>query len=323
MDKATYSIIGCGKHALQSHALVCKNSDYLELLSLCDLSVSSMERFEDEYNQTLKKYTNEEDLLKSEVDAVLISTPDEFHAKSIYNAVKAGKHVFAEKPLATTEEDLEVVKEAIAIAKEKKLVITSCHPRRFDPPFIWLKENMDTLCQRFGKVIEFNFDFAYHKPSKEWKHSRGLLMDHVNHEIDLLNYIYGHESFEATRIIDLYDRYHVVGIREDGIAFGFTGTRRLETKKYDEKVRIRFEKGEVNLDAHAGKVVLFDYENRSKEAIEILPTDYEDRFRKTTDNFGAAILNKHQNYLTHEDLFVNTALSIFLTTRKNWVYIKE
>ncbi len=63
------------------------------------------------------------------------------------------------------------------------------------------------------------FDFFYHHPTATWKHDRSLLLDHANHEIDLLNFIYGITGFSASRLKDAYDGYEISGVRTDVYPF--------------------------------------------------------------------------------------------------------
>lgn len=323
MPKVKYGIIGCGSHALRSHALSTKGSEYLTLVAVHDISAGNMERFEIDYEEGLVKYPHESDLLASDVEAVLIATPDQFHAETMKNALTAGKHVFIEKPMVTSEEHFELLVKCIELAKEKKLILTSCHPRRFDPPFVWLKDHLAYYIGDLGKVISFDFDFSYHEPRLAWKHERGMLMDHISHEIDLLHFVLGnYVNFEATRLVDDFDRYHVAGFRDDGISFSFSGTRRLKTKQYREFVRIRFERGELLLDANKRKVasdiymaevIVKDHDKGSIKSFEIYGTNYTERFKLTNDNFGQAILGLADNYLKYEDLIINTELSVIPT----------
>lgn len=323
MKKVKYGIIGCGKHALQSHAILTKDSPTLELVALCDLSKKQMKNFESEYGKTLTKFSSEEAMLNSPgINAVLIGTPDDCHTASIVKAIEAGKHVFAEKPLATNIPDLKRIQAIIEKAQKKKLVLTSCHPRRYDPPFLWLKRNLPEFISNLGPVFSFEFDFSYHKPSKLWKHNRGLLMDHANHEIDLLHFLLGYPKFfKAIKLIDSFDRYKITGWRDDGITFAFSGTRCLETKKYDEFVTIRFEKGLLFLSASydGGIAVVKTHDTRSEKTYKSGETNYDIRFKDTTENFGQAILNQAQNYLTSDDLYINTALSVVLTRQESWM----
>lgn len=41
--------------------------------------------------------------------------------------------------------------------------------------------------------------------------------DYANHEVDLVNFLFGHSEFDANRLTDNYNRYQVAGIRDDGI----------------------------------------------------------------------------------------------------------
>ena len=56
-----------------------------------------------------------------------------------------GIDFFIEKPLCIKKQDIEIISKSLELAKAKKLIVTSCHPRRFDPPFVWLKEKMERL----------------------------------------------------------------------------------------------------------------------------------------------------------------------------------
>jgi predicted dehydrogenase len=249
-----YGILGCGKHALYSHAIPGKEIKELELVALCDISIEQLSSFENAYGRKLVKFTDKNEFLASGINAVLIGTPDEFHYQDLVLTVKAGLHTFVEKPLGVTSGEINGLEKLLDYAFSKGIVVSSCHPRRYDPPFMWLKNNLPRFTDELGLPLDFRFDFSYHLPSKDWKHTRGLLLDHANHEVDLLHYLFGHEQFQATKLMDSYDEYHVIGKRNDGFRFSFSGTRKLKTRIYPEWVDIRFEKGEIHLDAHQGIV---------------------------------------------------------------------
>lgn len=315
-----YGILGCGKHALQSHAIPGRDLEELELIAICDISEEQLALFERTYGRTLAKFTDKQKFLHSGINAVLIGTPDECHYRDLVSVVEAGLPAFVEKPLGVTSTEVKDLEKLLGYASSRGLVISSCHPRRYDPPFRWLKENLSRFKDELGAPIEFRFDFSYHKPSKSWKHTRGLLLDHANHEIDLLHYLFGPKAFQATKLIDGFDQYQIVGIRKDGIRFSFAGTRRLESRTYLEWANIRFEKGEMGLDAHQGLVRINYHDKDGIEEIKIQPTDYKLRGRETMFNFARTIGGKESCYLSASDLYVNTALSVMLTEHKNWTY---
>jgi len=65
-------------------------------------------------NKEVKRYRHYKDLLNdSEIDAVLIATPDFHHAQMTIDAVKAGKHVYCEKAMTLTEEEMHRVVKAV------------------------------------------------------------------------------------------------------------------------------------------------------------------------------------------------------------------
>ena len=100
-QKIKYGIIGCGKHALNSHAIPCKDVPNLELTAICDISLKGLTKFEEVYGKPLDKFIDREKFFYSNIDAILIGTPDKCHSNDLIDSVIAGKHTFAEKPLAT------------------------------------------------------------------------------------------------------------------------------------------------------------------------------------------------------------------------------
>ncbi|MDO8571992.1 MAG: Gfo/Idh/MocA family oxidoreductase, partial [bacterium] len=104
MQKVRYGIIGCGEHARRAHLIPAKEIQSLELVAVSDFSQDRMNLFENEVGYAVKKYSTAKELLASDVDAVLIATPDESHAQLLVQAIRAHKHVLCEKPLAVDDE---------------------------------------------------------------------------------------------------------------------------------------------------------------------------------------------------------------------------
>jgi predicted dehydrogenase len=307
-----YGIIGCGGHALQGHLIPARNISDLELTTLFDVNRENADVFVAAGGLKIIPCATEEEFWSSGIDAVVIATPDELHPVNLRRAVDAGMHVLVEKPLAIETAHLHEIRRVLRIAAEKKLVISSCHPRRFDPPFVWMKNNLPRFMEKFGRVVHFEFDFSYHKPTAEWKHSRSLLLDHINHEIDLVTFLFGHENFYAAKLSDGFDRYEVVGRRNDGISFRFHGTRRLTARLFSEWMAVRFEQGEVRIDTTTGNAAILDHESGNITTEACGETDYRLRFKGVMQNFVDAISGEHPCYLTHRDILLNTEIGIEL-----------
>jgi predicted dehydrogenase len=308
-------IIGCGTHA-QHHANHC--GETAVVCGVWDPDPKAMDAIRGAH-----QFPTIEALLAEEIlTAVMICSPDEYHLTQIEMALAAGKHVFCEKPLLVPGEAIERLEAAFDLAKEKGLVMTSCHPRRYDRPFWWLRDeiapdrNKPGFPIRFGKVVSFDFDFSYHEPSNQWKHTRSLLLDHLNHEVDLMNCLFGIQGFEAWKLHDGFDHYDVVGKRDDGITFHLRGTRRLKAHIYPEWCRVRFERGEVVLDMMMGVAHVSDHDNKTVETIGNLAIDYDGRLRKVMNDFADCQIQWEQTgYLSRAEMLMNTECGIVLAEK--------
>lgn len=304
-------IIGCGTHA-QHHAEHYE-ADF-QTHGVWDPDQEAMAKIGGIQYATL------EDLLADPcIVAVMICSPDQYHLSQIMMAIEAGKHVFCEKPLLVPGQDMSLLEAAFDLAMEKGLVLTSCHPRRFDRPIMWLKSRISVegkgrleFTERFGKVVSFDFDFSYHAPSNLWKHARSLLLDHINHEVDLMNALFGIQSFDAWKLRDGFDHYHVVGKRDDGIAFNFQGTRRLVSHIYPEWCRVRFERGMIELDMMLGIARIHDHDQKTVETVEKLAIDYDGRLERVMSDFKGSQIYPELGYLSKPEMLMNTEAGIVL-----------
>jgi len=87
---------------------------------------------------------------RTDVAAVIISSPPAFHLQAIQVAAAAGKHIFCEKPLALSVEDADAALEAVHRAGT---FLQVGHMRRFDPPYVEAKKRIDT--GEIGQVVIF------------------------------------------------------------------------------------------------------------------------------------------------------------------------
>src|SRR5690606_26707640 len=87
--------------------------------ALCDVDENVLNKRAAELEQKnikVKKYIEYKDLLKDpNIDAVIVGTPDHWHCMMMVDAVKAGKHVYVEKPLGNSIKECEVM-----LAADKK-----------------------------------------------------------------------------------------------------------------------------------------------------------------------------------------------------------
>ena len=87
-------------------------------------------------------------------DIIYIATPHNLHHRFLIQSLKAGKHVFCEKAITVNDQQLE---EAVAIAKEKNLVISDGVTLFHMPLFKKLKEIVDSGAIGKVKMVQVNF----------------------------------------------------------------------------------------------------------------------------------------------------------------------
>jgi predicted dehydrogenase len=105
----------------------------------------------------------EEILADDQVHIVSIATYDDDHARMVLQALKAGKHVFVEKPLCQTMDQLQEIKQ-IWSTFNGKLKLASNLILRAAPAYQWLKERL--LAGDFGRIYSFDGEYLYGRLSK-------------------------------------------------------------------------------------------------------------------------------------------------------------
>lgn len=92
-------------------------------------------------NHSVKRYlTYQEMLSDKDIDAVIIATPDHHHARMAIDAIKAGKHVYLEKTIAHTEDELN---ELYDVVKNSNVVFQLGHQITQSTTFKQAKEIID------------------------------------------------------------------------------------------------------------------------------------------------------------------------------------
>ncbi|WP_296877569.1 Gfo/Idh/MocA family oxidoreductase [Thomasclavelia sp.] len=125
-----------------------------EIYAVCDTTLEKAETYAKEFNVT-NAYGSADEMIDDEnVDIVYIATPHNLHYQFLVAALKAGKHVFCEKAITVNAAQLE---EAVAIAKEKNLVICDGVTLFHMPLFKKLKEIVASGAIGKVKMVQVNF----------------------------------------------------------------------------------------------------------------------------------------------------------------------
>ena len=91
------------------------------MIAVVDLNTARAEQVAEAHGA--RAFTDYEAMLRSvDIDAVAVATPDHVHCAPVVAALRAGKHVFLEKPLATTAQDAREIVAAAASANVVAMV---------------------------------------------------------------------------------------------------------------------------------------------------------------------------------------------------------
>jgi predicted dehydrogenase/threonine dehydrogenase-like Zn-dependent dehydrogenase len=146
----------------------------------------------------------DEILSDAETNAVVIATRHNAHARQVCAALKAGKHVFVEKPLALNREQLDEIASAYQVANAKaRTILTVGFNRRFAPQVMRMKGLLDNVAEPKSFIVTVN---AGAIPADHWTQDPevggGRIIGEACHFVDLLRYLVGHSitGVQATMI---------------------------------------------------------------------------------------------------------------------------
>jgi predicted dehydrogenase/threonine dehydrogenase-like Zn-dependent dehydrogenase len=165
--KIRMALVGAGEFARGTHLPnLQKLSDQFEIRAICSRSghnaKSTAKRFQagyaaTDYNQVLAD---------PDVDAVIIATRHHLHAEMTLKALKAGKHVLVEKPLAITPEELNAIKDYCAETLDVPVLLTGFN-RRFSPHIRRIKQIVEKRTNPM--IINYRMNAGY-IPLDHWVH---------------------------------------------------------------------------------------------------------------------------------------------------------
>jgi 2-hydroxy-4-carboxymuconate semialdehyde hemiacetal dehydrogenase len=136
----------------------------------------------------------EEVLARDDVDAVILCTPTQLHARQAIAAMRAGKHVQVEIPLADSWADAQEVQRAQA---ETGLVCMVGHTRRFNPSHQWVHRRVlagELAIQQMDVQTYFFRRTNTNAAGQPRSWTDHLLWHHAAHTVDLFQYQTGEQT---------------------------------------------------------------------------------------------------------------------------------
>ncbi|MBI5879866.1 MAG: Gfo/Idh/MocA family oxidoreductase [Chloroflexi bacterium] len=194
MSAIRIAVIGAGLLGTR-HARVFHEQPDAELVAVADVN-PAREEIASRFGAAF--YPDITTLLANEtIDAVAVATPDQSHRQPVLAALGAGKHVFVEKPLATSVEDTQAI---TAAAAQVGTICMVNYSQRFVTDYAWIKQACDNgLIGAARMIISVKFD-QISVPTgmiRGWAGQTSPIFFMSSHDIDLTGWYIGAEPVEV------------------------------------------------------------------------------------------------------------------------------
>ncbi|RYZ48120.1 MAG: Gfo/Idh/MocA family oxidoreductase [Sphingobacteriales bacterium] len=217
MRMINFAIVGYG-HIGKRHAEHIMNNAECKLVAICDIDTDVVDQLP---NKEISYYPRIEDLLSATTaDVICICTPNYLHADQAVAALRAGKHVVVEKPMAMSIAECDAM---IAAADKAHRVIFAVKQNRYNPPVAAVKELIST--GRLGRIYMMQVNCFWNRSDNyyaqsEWRGRKakdgGCLFTQFSHFIDILYYLNGNIS-EASGLLSNFAHGHNTEFEDSGI----------------------------------------------------------------------------------------------------------
>ncbi len=239
-DEVNIALIGAGA---QGQVLMnsCLKIPNVRFRAVCDIweayNLRRAQRMLDKFGQKVNAYLDYRTMLAREkgLDAVLIATPDFWHADQTVDSLRAGLHVYCEKEMSNT---LEGARRMVRAARRSGKLLQIGHQRRSNPRYLHCYKKLIAEAKLLGRITIVNgqwnrsvqpdsgwpkgaaidaavlraYGFRSMHEFRNWRWFRrlggGPVVDLGSHQLDIYNWFLGSlpRSVVASGGIDYYDR---------------------------------------------------------------------------------------------------------------------
>ncbi|WP_457742369.1 Gfo/Idh/MocA family protein [Thermococcus sp.] len=191
-------VVGCGNIFNLAHKGALKNIEGIKVTACMDIDEDRA--LEGARALGAKAFTSLDEFLDTDIDVVEVLTPTYTHADISIQALKGGKHVIVEKPIALTVEE---GKKMIKTAEKENLNLFVGHVRRFDKRWVQMKDvikKRNILPMHIRKAEVQNLPF----PKDYWywdeRKSGGVAVDLGVHVTDFIRWFFESEPISVYAI---------------------------------------------------------------------------------------------------------------------------
>lgn len=246
------------------YAQAVKRIEGVELSGIADENAERGQKYADEFGTAY--YPSAEELLKQDIDAVIVTSENVGHKEHVIAAAGAGKHVLCEKPLSTNVSDAQ---EMIDVCRESGVLLQTAFPVRFNSTVVRAKQMIDE--GRLGRIIAIKGMNRGRNPGGWFVDPAlsggGAVLDHTVHVADLMRWFTGAEVKEVYAEVDHLISEHeiddcgILSLEFDNGIFGTLDCSWSRNKEYptwgDVGLEIVGTAGTLTVDAFNQKVHVY------------------------------------------------------------------
>jgi len=198
MEKVKIGFIGCGWIVENAHIPAFLKQKNSKLAAVFDIEFAKAERLAKKY--AIKKYyDNFDNFLESDIEAVIVATPNYSHSYYSLKSLSRGIHVLCEKPVAISTNELLSV---IEMARKMKKVFLPGYVNRFRPDILKIKELI--LGNELGEIREIEAGWlrksGIPRPGSWFTNKKysggGVLIDIGTHILDICLMLIGEQNYQ-------------------------------------------------------------------------------------------------------------------------------
>src|SRR6056300_747104 len=171
--KKNIAVIGCGHWGKN---LVRNFYELGALASICDPDINIAKQYAEQYS--VQSHSFSEIINNTNIKGVVLAVPAKHHAAMAIDAMKQGKHVFVEKPLAMNEAEATLV---IKTAKENKVQLMVGHLLQYHPVFQKVKEMV-----LGGEIGEIDYMYSNRLSFGKVRTEEDVIWSFAPHDISMI-----------------------------------------------------------------------------------------------------------------------------------------
>jgi myo-inositol 2-dehydrogenase / D-chiro-inositol 1-dehydrogenase len=243
MDRVRLAVLGMGRQGQIHSQNIAYRIPQAELVAVSDIT---LERAAAAGIDGVDLYDDYREILaRPDIDAIVIATSTDTHEEVIRAAAKAGKHMFCEKPIATT---LEAIDEVLAVVEASNVKFMVGFNRRFDPTFSQVRKLVTDGVVGDPMIVNITSRDPQPPHLEYLKVCGGIFFDTTVHDFDMARFLTGDEIVEvyATGSVLVDERIGALGDLDTTMvtlkfasgAVGSINNSRRTGYSYDQRVEV-------------------------------------------------------------------------------------